>query len=322
MIEKISRKEFLKAALVTNALTLMAFTDNSLPAPELKEKKLNVLGKKINYLTAGKGKTAIVFLHGNPTRAHIWRNIIPYASSFGLCIAPDLIGMGDSDKLDEETTGRYEFACHQRFLDAFLDKILSKTQSVILVGHDWGGVLSHDWARKNHTRVRGIVFMETFLEPNITGQTPEPVIQWFRNFRMDEFKSKVLNENHFIENIFFKSLPELPESDREIYRRPYKNKHDRLPTLIWPREVPIDKTPEFTHNVFLQNIDFMSQTDIPKLFISAEPGALLGHEARKNVIRQWPQLTEAKVKGNHYIQEQCPDDIGKALQHWLTTLKK
>jgi haloalkane dehalogenase len=322
MSERISRRSFLsvtaKAGMLTALGPYVFFDGPTL----LKEKKIAVLGSRMNYLTAGKGNTAIVFLHGNPTRAHLWRNIIPYVSSMGFCVAPDLIGMGGSAKLAPEVTDRYQFSCHQRFLDAFLHRVLKANQQVVLIGHDWGGVLSHDWARRNPERVKGIALMETFLEPNITGQTPEPVIQWFRNFRTEEFKNKVLNENHFLEQVFLRSLPELPEKDREVYRSAYQSNEDRLPTLIWPREVPIDKTPELTHKVFLENINFMSRTTIPKLFISADPGALLGHEVRKNVIRQWPELTEVKVKGNHYIQEQCPDDIGKALQQWLATLKK
>lgn len=273
----------------------------------------------MTFLECGKGDP-IIFIHGNPTRAYLWRNIIPHLMKQGRCIAPDLIGMGSSDKLDNAVQDRYTFMCHQRFVNSFLNEVIKKNDRVVLVGHDWGGVLSHDWARNNEDRVRGIVFMETFLEPNLTGQTPEFVIQWFKNFRTEEFKNKVLNENHFIENILLKSLPHLTETDKKIYRKPYENAEGRMPTLIWPQEVPIDRDPEQTHTVFLQNMEFMARTKIPKLFISAEPGALLGHETRKNVIRKWPNLTEVKVSGNHYIQEQCPDDIGIAISSWLRRL--
>lgn len=321
MSERITRREFLVTTAKASAIAFYGYQSTD-PSLTMKERQISVLGAKMNYLTAGTGKTAIVFLHGNPTRAHLWRNIIPYVSSMGFCVAPDLIGMGGSDKLGAEVTDRYQFSCHQRFLNAFLSRVLKHSQRVILVGHDWGGVLAHDWARRNSKRVEGIALMETFLEPNMTGQTPEQVIQWFGNFRTEEFKHKVLAENYFLEQIFLKSLPELAERDREIYRSAYQKEEDRLPTLIWPREVPIDRNPELTYNVFLENIAFMSGTRIPKLFISADPGALLSHEVRKNTIRQWPELTEVKVKGNHYIQEQCPDDIGKALAEWLVTLLK
>lgn len=318
---KKSRRDFIRdLSLLSGALFLRPLQGLSQQFPKFKKRFVSLNTRRMAYHVTGKGQ-AILFLHGNPTSSYLWRKIIPYVSSDSLCIAPDLIGMGDSDKLDQSYPGRYTFTCHQDFLEKFITKVIGDKE-VILVGHDWGGVLLHDWARRHENQVKGVVFMETFLEPNITGQTPEFAIQWFRNFRTEEFKRKVLDENHFVENVLFKSLPTLSEADKEIYRKPFRTSEDRLPTLIWPQEVPIDKVPEVTHNVFISNLEFMSTSKIPKLFISAEPGALLGHEGRKNVIRQWPNLTEVKVKGNHFIQEQCPEEIGMGLAKWVSGLPK
>jgi haloalkane dehalogenase len=288
------------------------------PIKKFQKRFVRVNKRKMAFHQAGKGDP-ILFLHGNPTSSYLWRNIIPIVSDRMLCIAPDLIGMGDSDKLNSAYPERYTFACHQDFLEKFIEKVIGD-KKVILVGHDWGGVLSHDWARRHESKVRGIVLMETFLQPNITGETPEGVIQWFRNFHTEEYKHKVLQENHFVENVLLKSLPELDENDKEEYRRPFSHHEHRLPTLVWPQQVPIDRIPQRTHDTFVRNMEFMATTKIPKLFISAEPGAMLGHEARKSVIRLWPNLIEVKVKGNHFIQEQCPEEIGKAIARWIPTL--
>jgi haloalkane dehalogenase len=318
-----SRREFIKR--LTTVVSWIFFGTSALGfsyptlQTKVKERSLKVFGKKMTYLEAGEG-SPIIFFHGNPTRAYLWRNILPIVANKGLCIAPDLIGMGNSDKLDAQMDGRYTYKCHRQFIDEFLEQILQENDKVILVGHDWGGVLSHDWARRNEARVRGIAFMETFLEPCITGSTPEPVIKWFRNFRTKEFEDKVLKENHFLESVFFKGLPNLTEESRSIYRAPFPDIESRLPTLIWPREVPIDEDPLYTHQVFSENKNFMATTKIPKLFINAEPGALLGNEFRRSEIRKWSNVTEVKVEGNHFIQEQCPKDIGGALSSWISLL--
>ncbi|MEQ1588090.1 MAG: haloalkane dehalogenase [Cyclobacteriaceae bacterium] len=312
------RKFFLDASRILCGATLLPGLTQGYSLSRFDKKYIRINGKKMAYHRAGKG-TPVLFLHGNPTSSYLWRNVIPFISGSHLCIAPDLIGMGDSEKLDAGYPDRYTYKCHWDFLDKFIRKSFGDDK-IVLVSHDWGGVLAQDWARQHEEQVRGLVIMETFLQPNITGQTPEAVVQWFRNFRNAEFEEKVLGENHFVENVLIKSLPNLSDADKLEYRRPFGTREARLPTLIWPRQAPIDSDPDFTHQVFVENMNFMSITNIPKLFICAEPGAMLGHESRKNVIRQWPNLVEVKVKGNHFIQEQCPDDIGKAIADWIAKL--
>ncbi|MDX1939240.1 MAG: haloalkane dehalogenase [Saprospiraceae bacterium] len=309
-----NRRFFLRQAAF--ATLLWVFMPFFIP---FNKKKIRILGKSIAYYQGGAGDP-VVFFHGNPTSSYLWRNVIPYVEPYGTCIAPDLIGMGDSEKLLDTFRDRYTFQCHQAFLDKFLKKILHR-RKVILVAHDWGGVLAIDWAKRNEYQVKGIAFMETFLEPLETGKTPDFAINWFKAFHSKELEEQVLQKNHFVEQVLLAGLPHLSEQDKETYRKPFKNAgEDRLPTLVWPRQVPTDGAPSDTHEVFLENMAFMAKTNIPKLFINAEPGGLIRTEAQRNIIRQWPNLTEAKVTGNHFIPEQCPDDIGKAVAAWLAKL--
>ncbi|OGU35722.1 MAG: hypothetical protein A2068_06860 [Ignavibacteria bacterium GWB2_35_6b] len=274
------------------------------------------------YHDSGEGETTFIFLHGNPTSSYLWRNIIPYLEKYGRCIAPDLMGMGESDKLDETITGRYTYKSHYMYLKSLLSE-LQVEKNVVLIVHDWGGVLGINWARENKTKILGIALMETFLEPLETGKTPSFAINWFNNFHSDSMKTKVLEKNHFVETILIKNLSTLNEFDKEEYRKPYKNPGaDRLPTLLWPREVPINDFPGYTAKAFIDNMDFMNNSAFPKLFINAEPGALLASQARKNVIRSWKNVTEVKVKGTHYIQEESPKDIGEVLSKWFETVFK
>jgi haloalkane dehalogenase len=301
----------------------MGVWNDNIPMEQgLTTKKIKILGNSMSYITAGQPTNKVfVFIHGNPTRAYLWRNIMPYLAALGTTVAPDLIGMGDSDKLTNAEAERYTFKCHERYLNEFIQNVVPKDKMIVLIGHDWGGVLSHNWARHNRQRVAGICFMETFLEPHISGQTPEYVIKWFMDFRGEKMTDAVIQNNHFVETVFLKNLPQLTEQDRLIYRTPFMNAgDDRLPTLIWPQEAPIDGTPQYTTDVFVKNMDFMGSTKIPKLFVNATPGALLGNEARRKVIRTWPSLTEVAVPGNHYIQEQCPTLIGEALVKWAKNI--
>lgn len=318
----IERRLFLKWSLLTPlyGYAINSFGDSIEEYPIIEKCKV-VMGKSMTYLVCGSGDP-VVFLHGNPTRAYLWRKIFPHIQQNSLCIAPDLIGMGSSEKLGAEIEDRYSFGCHARYLDNLLLQIIPNGKKVIMVGHDWGGVLAIDWAKRHADRVKGIAFMETFLEPHQTGSTPQGVIDWFKNFASEDMERAVLENNFFVENVFLKGLSGMTNEDREMYRNPYKSPGEsRLPTLIWPRQVPIDGLPKETTDVFTDNMNFMLSTGIPKLFINADPGALLGSEARRNIIRKWPNLKEVVVRGNHFIQEQCPDEIGRAISTWIQTIE-
>lgn len=294
-------------------------TDSSIKS--YKKNYVSIDGLQMAYLQEGKG-SPILFFHGNPTSSYEWRKIIPHVSSLGKCIAHDMMGMGSSDKVPATVTNRYTYEYHYDVLEKFIEKIVGRKKKVILVAHDWGGVFAIQWARLHPDRVKGIAFMETFMEPLESGKTPDFAINWFKNWRTPEMEKAVLDSNRFVEYVLFGDAGRyLSEEDKEEYRRPFKNKgEDRLPTLIFPRQVSIDSDPLLTHNVLLENMQFMGETKLPKLFINAEPGALIAAEARRNVIRKWFNLKEVKVKGGHFIQESSPNEIGNFLSEWIKQL--
>lgn len=288
------------------------------------EKKIvQIEGLQMAYHEEGKGDP-ILFFHGNPTSSYEWRKIIPHVNTLGRCIAHDMMGMGSSDKVPATVANRYTYDYHYSVIEKFIDKVAGKKKKVILVAHDWGGVLAIQWTRLHPERVKGIAFMETFLEPLETGKSPAFAIDWFKNWRTAEMEKAVLDSNRFVEYVLFGDAGKyLSEKDKEEYRKPFINKgEDRLPTLMWPRQVSIDKSPLFTHKVLLDNMEFMASTQIPKLFVNAEPGALLAAEPRRSVIRKWPNLKEVKVKGGHFIQESSPNEIGEHLKEWIKVISK
>lgn len=275
-------------------------------------------GLRMAYHIEGNGDP-IIFLHGNPTSSFIWRKIIPYVNDKGCCLAPDLMGMGYSDKVPETVRERYSYAFHYKKIAAFIDHLTKPEQKVILVAHDWGAVLAIHWARLHPDRIKGIAFMETFLEPLETGKSPQFAIDWFKNWRTENMAKAVLDSNRFVEQVLLGEVSQfLTEEEKMEYRKPFlKPGEDRLPTLIWPRQVSVDTDPMDTHEVLIENMRFMSSTRFPKLFVNAQPGALLAPEARKRVIRQWPNLEEVVVAGRHFVQESSPDSIGLYLSKWI-----
>lgn len=289
---------------------------------QFEKKYIYIDDLKMAYHEEGNGDP-ILFFHGNPTSSYEWRKIIPHISGLGKCIAHDMMGMGNSDKVPATVVGRYSYEYHFSMIEKFIDIVIDQKKKIFLVAHDWGGVLAIHWARLHPDRVKGIAFMETFLEPLETGKSPAFAIDWFRNWRTTEMLKAVLDSNRFVEKVLFGDAGKyLTEAEKVEYRKPFKNiGEDRLPTLMWPRQVSIDKDPINTHTVLLDNMQFMATTQLPKLFINAEPGALLAAEARRSVIRKWPNLKEVKVKGGHFIQESSPDDIGKYLKEWISGLK-
>jgi haloalkane dehalogenase len=278
-----------------------------------------VLGRRMAYVEQGSG-APIVFLHGNPTSSFLWRSVLPELSSLGRCIAPDLIGMGDSDKLPADDPARYTFVRHREFLDALLDA-LGVTGEVTLVVHDWGSALGFDWARRHPDRVRGIVYMEAIVAPYADWDAwPDAARPMFQSLRSPDGEQLILERNMFVERILPGSvLRALSEDELDEYRRPFAAPgEDRLPTLVWPRQIPIGGEPPEVVEVCAAYADWLAHTPgLPKLFVNAEPGAILTG-AQREFCRTWPDQTEITVSGVHFVQEDSGKEIGSAIAGWLS----
>jgi haloalkane dehalogenase len=278
-----------------------------------------VLGRRMAYVEQGSG-APVVFLHGNPTSSYLWRSVLPEVSSLGRCIAPDLIGMGDSEKLPADDPARYTFVRHREFLDAFLDA-LGVTGEVTLVVHDWGSALGFDWARRHPDRVRGIVYMEAIVAPYADWDAwPDAARAMFQSLRSPDGEQLILERNMFVERILPGSvLRALSEDDLDEYRRPFAAPgEDRLPTLVWPRQIPIGGEPPEVVEVCAAYADWLAQTPgLPKLFVNAQPGAILTG-AQREFCRTWPDQTEITVSGVHFVQEDSGKEIGSAIAGWLS----
>lgn len=280
-----------------------------------KKKTAKVLGSTMAYVEYGSGDP-IVLLHGNPTSSFLWRDVIPSLGGSGRCIAPDLIGMGDSARVAQGPDA-YRFSMHAEYLEALLD-VLEVRENVILVGHDWGGALLFDWGRKNPEAVRGVAFMETILTPLTWDDWPEAARGIFEGMRSGAGEEMVLTKNVFVERILPGSvLNPIPEQVMAVYRAPYLEPGEsRRPTLTWPREIPIDGEPVFMVDVVSANQDWLSGEDVPKLFINADPGSIVGDRVRQ-LVRSWPSLAEVTVPGLHFIQEDSGSEIGRSISDWV-----
>ncbi len=277
-----------------------------------------VHGKKMAYHEAGTGD-AIVFLHGNPTSSYLWRNIvpIPYVAGLGRCIAPDLIGQGDSDKLDEKGPDAYRFVEHRKYLDGLLDQ-LDLGDRITLVLHDWGSALGFDWANRHRDRIAGIVYMEAIVSPFRWEEFPPAFVDIFRGLRSPLGEKMVMEDNLFVEGLLPGAiLRELTPEEHNEYRRPFAQREDRRPTLTWPREIPIDGEPADVFAIVKSYSEWLSTSLVPKLFINAKPGGILTG-ARREFARSWPNQREVTVAGSHFIQEDSPHEIGTAIRDWLT----
>jgi len=290
-----------------------------LSAKEHVKKEVIVKGKTMSYVEMGEG-TPIIFQHGNPTSSYLWRNIMPHLQDQGRCIAIDLIGMGDSDKLDNPDASSYTFVQHREYLDGALEA-LGVESDVTLVIHDWGSALGFDWANRHRDAVKGIAYMEGIVRPVSWDEWPEAARGVFQGFRSTAGEEMVLDKNTFVERVLPGSiLRDLSEEEMEVYRRPFQNSgEDRRPTLTWPRQIPIDGTPADVVEIVQAYADWLTEADLPKLFINAEPGAIL-IGAQREFCRSWPNQTEVKVSGNHFLQEDSPHEIGKAIAAWRKTI--
>jgi haloalkane dehalogenase len=273
-----------------------------------------VLDTEISYVDTGKGNP-IVFLHGNPTSSYLWRNIIPYVSDLGRCLAPDLVGMGKSGKSPAKA---YRFVDHARYLDAWLEA-LDLTSNVTVVVHDWGSALGFHRATRYPNQIKAIAYMEAIALPRNWEDFREAE-GIFRALRSEKGEQMVLDGNFFVETILPRStLRKLSDEEMAAYRAPFREREDRLPTLVWPRQIPIDGDPADVTAIVESYAKAMSQSRIPKLLIAGDPGAIVRGRTLE-FCRTWPNQREVTVKGMHFLQEDSPQEIGTALREFLQTL--
>ena len=288
-------------------------------APMHKQRR-DVLGRTMAYVESGTGDP-IVLLHGNPTSSYLWRNIMPHLEGLGRCIAPDLIGMGDSDKLPQSGPTAYTFVEHRRYLEALLES-LGVRERVTLVVHDWGSALGFDWANRHRDGVKGIAYMEALVRPSSWADFPAEARPIFEGLRSPAGEAMVLEQNVFVERVLPGSiLRQLTDEEMAEYRRPFLQPGEaRRPTLTWPRQIPIDGEPAEVDAIVRDYSEWLATSPVPKLFIKGEPGAILSQGPAVDFCRTWPHQQEVSVPGIHYLQEDSPDAIGQAIAAWLRAL--
>lgn len=264
----------------------------------------------------------IVFLHGNPTSSFLWRNVIPHVEHLGRCIAPDLIGFGDSDELPDPGPGSYRFAEHRSYLDDLLGA-LGVDDRVVLVLHDWGSGLGFDWARRHAAAVAGIAYLEANVAPRSWTQLTPAGREFFEQVRSDAGERLVLDDNVFIE----RGLPggvirELVPDEMEEYRRPFTEPGEgRRPMLMWPREIPFDGDPADVHEIVASYSAWLSASDVPKLLIEVSDGDTLTGPLLE-LARSFPNQVTGRVQGRHFAPEDSPHEIGALLADWIPTLDR
>lgn len=285
----------------------------------MEKKQIDILGSRMAYVEAGAGDP-IVFLHGNPTSSYLWRNVMPHLVGLGRCIAPDLIGMGDSAKLPNSGPDSYTFVEHRRYLDALLDA-LGVRERVTFVIHDWGSALGFDWAFRHRDAVNGIAYMEAIVAPRRWSEWPEEARNLFQALRSLAGEQMILENNLFVEAILPGGLVRrLTDEEMDAYRRPFAEPGEgRRPTLTWPRQIPIEGEPADVTAIVSDYGAWLAHSPIPKLFINGDPGQALTGDAR-DVCRTWPAQSEVTVRGLHFLQEDAPDEIGRAIADWLPRL--
>ncbi|MGZ6391306.1 MAG: haloalkane dehalogenase [Ktedonobacterales bacterium] len=285
------------------------------------KRRLQVLGSEMTYVEVGEGDP-IVLLHGNPTSSYLWRNVLPHLQPLGRCIAPDLIGMGDSDKLPDSGPSSYRFVEHRRYLDALLEG-LGVRERVTLVIQDWGSALGFDWANRHRDAVRGIAYFESLVRPIAWDEFSEGQRSFFQALRSPAGEAIVLQQNLFLEQLLPGGvLRKLSEEEMTWYRRPFlRPGEDRRPILTFARQLPIDGEPADVTEIVSSYADWLSHSSVPKLFINGEPGAILTG-SRRDFCRTWPTQREVTVRGLHFLQEDSPDELGQAIAGWLPAIRE
>ena len=278
-------------------------------------------GKRLAYHERGDGD-AIVFLHGNPTSSYLWRNVIPHLEHQGRCISPDLIGMGDSEKLDDSGPDSYTFLEHRRYLDELLDQ-LDLGDRITLVLHDWGSALGFDWAHRHPDRLTGIAYMEAIVAPVDLDDWGSTAASFFRSLRSDDGDQLILENNLFVEAALPAGMMrELSDEEMAEYRRPFAEPGEaRRPMLSWPRQIPVDGEPAEVVEIVESYGAWLARAEVPKLFINGDPGWVLTGSAR-DFCRTWPAQTEVTVPGLHYLQEDSAELIGAAISEWLASVRQ
>jgi haloalkane dehalogenase len=288
------------------------------PYGQLQYKQIN--GKRMAYIDEGHGD-AIVFQHGNPTSSYLWRNVMPHLEGLGRLVACDLIGMGSSDKLDNSGPDRYHYAEQRDHLFQLWDE-LDLGDRVIFVVHDWGSALGFDWANQHRDRLAGIAYMEAVTMPIDWSDFPGPMRTVFQGFRSPDGESMVLDQNMFVEAVLPASVKrQLTDEEMDHYRAPFRTPgEDRRPTLSWPRNIPIEGEPADVVATVEEYGAWLSESDVPKLFIKGEPGALIRGRAL-DFVRTWPNQTEVSVPGVHFLQEDSADEIGAAVASFVRAVR-
>src|SRR5215469_523696 len=282
------------------------------------KQRRRVLGREVAYVEVGQGDP-ILLLHGNPTSSYLWRNVLPYLQPLGRCIAPDLIGMGDSEKMPDSGPGSYRFVEHRCYLDALLEA-LDVRERVTFVIHDWGSALGFDWANRHREAVKGIAYMEAIVQPQSwdhwDGANLRPALKALRS---EAGEAMVLQDNFFVEQILPKAvLRTLSAEEMAQYRRPFAEPgEERRPTLTWVRQIPIEGEPADVAAIAAAYAEWLATSNVPKLFVKAEPGLLIASGANLDFARGLPAQSEVTVAGVHYLQEDSPDEIGRAIADWM-----
>jgi haloalkane dehalogenase len=283
----------------------------------LTKKSVDVLGSRMAYHERGRG-APVLFLHGNPTSSYLWRDVIPELEGRGRLIAPDLIGMGSSVKLPNPGPDTYRFTTHRKYLENFIDAVIGPKEPITFVIHDWGSALGFDWANRHRDRVRGIAYMEAIVRP-VAGweEWSAAATPIFQGFRSDKGESMILDRNMFVERVLPGSvLRKLSEAEMAEYRKPFSRREDRWPTLTWPRQIPIAGEPADVVQIASDYAQWMAENQVPKLFVNAEPGAILIGAVRE-FCRSFKNQTEVSVPGSHFIQEDSGPAIGKSIAAWM-----
>jgi len=282
-----------------------------------KSNYIEVHGSKIHYVDEGSGDP-ILFLHGNPTSSYLWRNVIPHVTSLARCIAPDLIGMGKSDKPDIE----YRFFDHAEYLEGFIDEM--GIRNITLVVHDWGSALGFHSAMRHENNVKGLAFMEAILLPVPSWEMFDPDLKAiFQGFRTPDVGwDMIVNKNMFVEQV----LPEatvrkLREEEMRHYREPFREPSSRKPLWRWPNELPIEGEPANVVEAVENYNQWLQQTDLPKLLFYGHPGVIITAPVVEWCKRNLKQLKTVDIgRGLHYLQEDNPHLIGAELANWYKSL--
>ena len=287
--------------------------------PYAQPKFREVRGRRMAYIDEGQGD-AIVFQHGQPTSSYVWRNVMPRVEGLGRLVACDLVGMGASEKLTPSGPNRYRYAEQREFLFALWDA-LDLGDRIVLVLDDWGATLGFEWARLHPDRVKGIVHMEAIAEPMSWSDLPAQARPFFQVLRSETGERMVLEENIFIERILPAAvLRQFTDEEMEHYRKPFlKPGEDRRPMLSWPRSLPLDGEPSDVVKVITENKTWLARGDVPKLFISGDPGQIVRGRIAQ-AIRSWSNQTEVTVKGRKLLQEDSPHEIGSTVANFVRSI--